>query len=63
VIRHVRRAWPTSPRPGRPAGFSASVRAVVDTNLAWTVLSCPALALWLSPSTTGTLKARQDISE
>ncbi|GGW94353.1 hypothetical protein [Streptomyces lomondensis] len=29
------------------------VRAVVEANLAWTVLSLTALALWLSPSTAG----------
>ncbi|MGP4092516.1 hypothetical protein [Streptomyces sp. KR55] len=29
------------------------VRAVIETNLAWTVLSFLALALWLTPSTAG----------
>ncbi|MFC7843333.1 hypothetical protein [Streptomyces sp. NPDC057382] len=32
---------------------TAAVRAVVEGNLAWTVLSLAALALWLSPSTAG----------
>ncbi|CAL9625249.1 MULTISPECIES: hypothetical protein [Streptomyces] len=32
---------------------SLGVRAVVEANLAWTVLSLVALALWLSPSTAG----------
>lgn len=35
----------------RPAALP--VRAVVEINLAWAVLSCVALALWLSPTTTG----------
>ncbi|GGN87604.1 hypothetical protein GCM10011579_080560 [Streptomyces albiflavescens] len=30
-----------------------AVRTVIETNLAWTVLSFVALALWLSPSTAG----------
>ncbi len=29
------------------------VRAVIEANLAWAVLSCVALALWLTPSTAG----------
>ena len=35
----------------RPAALP--VRAVIETNLAWTVLSLLALALWLSPTTAG----------
>lgn len=35
----------------RPA--TLPVRAVVEINLTWAVLSCVALALWLSPTTTG----------
>jgi hypothetical protein len=35
-------------RPG-----ALPVRAVIETNLAWTVLSCLALALWLTPSAAG----------
>jgi hypothetical protein len=35
----------------RPAGFP--VRTVIETNLAWAVLSVVALALWLSPTTLG----------
>ncbi|KUO05902.1 hypothetical protein [Streptomyces caeruleatus] len=35
----------------RPAELP--VRAVIEANLAWSVLSCLALALWLSPSTVG----------
>lgn len=35
----------------RPAALP--VRAVIETNLAWTVLSLVALAVWLSPSTAG----------
>ncbi|MFH0515811.1 hypothetical protein ACHBTE_01340 [Streptomyces sp. M41] len=35
----------------RPAAFP--VRAVIEANLAWSVLSLAALALWLSPTTTG----------
>ncbi|WP_330281768.1 hypothetical protein [Streptomyces sp. NBC_00588] len=35
----------------RPAALP--VRAVIETNLAWTVLSFLALALWLEPSTAG----------
>jgi hypothetical protein len=31
------------------------VRAVVEANLAWAVLSLVALALWLTPSTAGTV--------
>ncbi|GAA5012518.1 hypothetical protein [Streptomyces siamensis] len=30
-----------------------AVRAVIETNLAWTLLSFAAVALWLSPSTAG----------
>ncbi|UUU29621.1 hypothetical protein JIX56_06830 [Streptomyces sp. CA-210063] len=37
-------------RPPTPA-----VRAVIDANLAWTVLSLVALVLWLTPSTAGTV--------
>ena len=29
------------------------VRAVIEANLVWAVLSCLSLALWLTPSTTG----------
>ncbi|MGW2330308.1 hypothetical protein ACWC5C_31750 [Streptomyces sp. NPDC001700] len=32
-----------------------AVRCVVEANVAWAVLSVAALALWLSPSTTGTV--------
>ena len=35
----------------RPADLP--VRAVIEANLAWTVLSLVALTLWLSPTTTG----------
>ncbi|EGX56532.1 hypothetical protein SZN_27301 [Streptomyces zinciresistens K42] len=35
-------------RPAAPA-----VRAVIEANLAWAVLSLVALALWLSPTTAG----------
>lgn len=35
----------------RPAALG--VRAVIEANLAWSVLSLAALALWLSPSTAG----------
>ncbi|MFE5887831.1 hypothetical protein [Streptomyces sp. NPDC056468] len=35
----------------RPAALP--VRAVIEANLAWSVLSLAALALWLSPSTAG----------
>ncbi|MES5818977.1 hypothetical protein [Streptomyces sp. RG80] len=35
----------------RPAALP--VRAVIEANLAWSVLSCLALALWLSPTATG----------
>ncbi|WP_327592850.1 hypothetical protein [Streptomyces chartreusis] len=35
----------------RPADLP--VRAVIEANLAWTVLSLVALALWLSPTTAG----------
>ena len=31
------------------------VRAVVEANLAWAVLSVAALALWLTPTVTGTV--------
>ncbi|MFF7308092.1 hypothetical protein [Streptomyces sp. NPDC008137] len=31
------------------------VRAVIEANLAWTVVSLAALALWLTPSTAGAL--------
>ncbi|NUO43309.1 MAG: hypothetical protein HOV73_11525 [Streptomyces sp.] len=37
----------------RPRPAALPVRAVVEANLAWAVLSCVALALWLSPSTAG----------
>ncbi|WP_416977457.1 hypothetical protein [Streptomyces sp. T028] len=37
------RAWPAA----------LPVRAVVESKLAWTVLSCAALAFWLSPTTVG----------
>jgi hypothetical protein len=37
-------------RPPAPA-----VRAVIEANLAWTVLSLVALVLWLTPSTAGTV--------
>lgn len=42
----------TASRPHPP---TPGVRAVVDANLAWAVLSCLALALWLAPSTAGTV--------
>lgn len=35
----------------RPAALP--VRAVIEANLAWSVLSCGALALWLSPTAVG----------
>jgi hypothetical protein len=35
----------------RPAALP--VRAVVEANLAWAVVSCAALALWLSPTAVG----------
>nr|AFK26596.1 integral membrane protein [Streptomyces coeruleorubidus] len=35
----------------RPAAFP--VRAVIEANLAWSVLSCVALATWLAPTTAG----------
>ncbi|MEV7888889.1 hypothetical protein ACWD3I_16955 [Streptomyces sp. NPDC002817] len=35
----------------RPAALP--VRAVVEINLVWTVVSCLALVLWLTPSTAG----------
>jgi hypothetical protein len=35
----------------RPAALP--VRAVIETNLAWTLLSCAALALWLTPTAPG----------
>jgi hypothetical protein len=35
----------------RPAAFP--VRAVIEANLAWSVLSCVALAMWLAPTTAG----------
>lgn len=37
----------------RPSPAALPVRAVVEANLAWAVLSCLALALWLSPSAAG----------
>ncbi|MDT7840021.1 hypothetical protein [Streptomyces justiciae] len=37
----------------RPRPAALPVRAVVEANLAWALLSCVALALWLSPSTAG----------
>ncbi|MFI9827773.1 hypothetical protein ACIHIX_08790 [Streptomyces sp. NPDC051913] len=37
----------------RPRPAALPVRAVVEANLAWAVLSCVALTLWLSPSTAG----------
>ena len=37
----------------RPA--ATGVRAVVEANLAWAVLSVAALALWLTPTVTGTV--------
>ncbi|MGW3652125.1 hypothetical protein [Streptomyces sp. NPDC000878] len=40
---------------GRPAVLP--VRAVIEVNLAWAVLSCVALALWLTPSTAGAVWA------
>lgn len=33
------------------------VRAVIEGNLAWAVVSCVALALWLTPSTVGAVWA------
>ncbi|MDW4905447.1 hypothetical protein RB628_08825 [Streptomyces sp. ADMS] len=33
------------------------VRVVIEVNLAWAVLSCVALILWLTPSTAGTVWA------
>lgn len=35
----------------RPAALP--VRVVIEANLAWSVLSCVALAVWLSPTTAG----------
>ncbi|MDG9715801.1 hypothetical protein [Streptomyces sp. DH24] len=40
----------TASRPHPP---TPGVRAVVEANLAWAVLSCLALGLWLTPSTAG----------
>jgi len=37
----------------RPRPAALPVRAVIEANLAWTVLSLLALALWLSPTTAG----------
>ncbi|WP_369274442.1 hypothetical protein AB5J55_34985 [Streptomyces sp. R11] len=37
----------------RPRPAALPVRAVIEANLAWSVLSPAALALWLSPSTAG----------
>ncbi|MDH6213259.1 hypothetical protein [Streptomyces pseudovenezuelae] len=37
----------------RPRPAALPVRAVIETNLAWTLLSCAALALWLAPTTSG----------
>ncbi|MFD7433796.1 hypothetical protein [Streptomyces sp. NPDC059861] len=37
----------------RPRPAALPVRAVIETNLAWAVLSVLALALWLTPSTAG----------
>ncbi|GGY42479.1 hypothetical protein [Streptomyces djakartensis] len=37
----------------RPEPPALGVRAVVEANLAWTVASLVALALWLTPSTPG----------
>ncbi|WP_432190172.1 hypothetical protein [Streptomyces sp. Tue6028] len=37
----------------RPEPSTWAVRAVIETNLAWTLLSFAAVALWLSPSTAG----------
>ncbi|MFI8194363.1 hypothetical protein ACIF8T_37515 [Streptomyces sp. NPDC085946] len=37
----------------RPDPAAPAVRVVVEANLAWAVLSCAALALWLTPSTAG----------
>jgi hypothetical protein len=37
----------------RPRPAALPVRAVVEINLTWAVLSCVALALWLTPTTTG----------
>ncbi|MFE7270452.1 hypothetical protein [Streptomyces sp. NPDC057623] len=35
----------------RPAAFP--VRAVIEANIAWSVLSCVALAMWLAPTRAG----------
>lgn len=37
----------------RPHPPALGVRAVVEANLAWSAVSCVALALWLTPSTAG----------
>ncbi|NGO47136.1 hypothetical protein [Streptomyces ureilyticus] len=37
----------------RPQPQALPVRAVIELNLAWTALSFLALAVWLSPTTTG----------
>ncbi|GAA3293050.1 hypothetical protein [Streptomyces cinereospinus] len=37
----------------RPRPAALPVRAVIEANLAWAVLSLLALALWLAPSTAG----------
>ncbi|MFF5496523.1 hypothetical protein [Streptomyces aquilus] len=37
----------------RPRPAALPVRVVVEANLAWAVVSCVALALWLSPTTAG----------
>ncbi|HET9383283.1 MAG TPA: hypothetical protein VFP69_20970, partial [Streptomyces sp.] len=42
----------TASRPEPPA---LAVRAVVEANLAWALLSFLALGLWLTPSTAGTV--------
>lgn len=39
----------------RPQPSATAVRLVVDANALWAVLSVAALAVWLSPSTAGTL--------
>lgn len=39
----------------RPHPPALGVRGVVEANLAWAVLSVAALALWLSPSSAGTV--------
>ena len=39
----------------RPRPATLPVRVVVEANLAWAVLSCVALAVWLSPSAAGTV--------